>query len=125
MRWTPLNWSKRLTLFGITLLFGAVATAEDFQFFGSSIDYWNEVGSKQAVGAKAPAATAKPGTSTKEAPASLPNAGWFPWQQYLDPKNKEFFREGDYTPPEPFMEIVRNPSDANLKLWFEYISRKN
>jgi glutaredoxin len=49
----------------------------------------------------------------------------FPWHQYLDPKNKEFFKEGDYTPPEPFMELVRNPSDQNLKMWFHYIERKN
>ncbi|MGK5087099.1 hypothetical protein WDW86_06040 [Bdellovibrionota bacterium FG-2] len=51
--------------------------------------------------------------------------GTFNWNQYLDPKNKEFFKEGDYTPPEAFMEIVRNPTDENLKLWFAYNDKKN
>ena len=49
----------------------------------------------------------------------------FDWKPYLDPSNKEFFREGDYTPPEPFMELARDPSDENLKNWFSYIKKKN
>ena len=49
----------------------------------------------------------------------------FKWQKYLDPKNKEFFREGDYTPPAPFMELVRSPSDKNIKNWFLLMEKKN
>ncbi|MGE0526401.1 MAG: conjugal transfer protein TraF, partial [Bdellovibrionales bacterium] len=49
----------------------------------------------------------------------------FPWKTYLDPKNKEFFKEGDYTPPEPFMEIARNPTDENIQNWFEFMKKKN
>ncbi|MEK7692177.1 MAG: hypothetical protein AAB425_14270, partial [Bdellovibrionota bacterium] len=51
--------------------------------------------------------------------------GKFPWHKYLDPKNDEFFKEGDYTPPAPFVEIARNPSEENIKNWFHYLALKN
>ena len=46
-------------------------------------------------------------------------------KKYLDPKNDEFFREGDYLPPAPFMEIARDPSDENIDHWFKYLEAKN
>ena len=49
----------------------------------------------------------------------------FSWEPYLDPKNNEFFREGDYLPPAPLMEIARDPSDKNIEKWFSYIEKKN
>ena len=35
------------------------------------------------------------------------------------------FKEGDYTPPKPFMELARDPSDQNIKNWFSVIEKKN
>ena len=43
----------------------------------------------------------------------------------MDPKNDEFFKEGDHTPPAPFMELARNPTDENIKRWFALIEMKN
>ena len=37
----------------------------------------------------------------------------------------EFFKEGDYSPPEPFMELARNPTDENIRMWFQYLDKKN
>ena len=129
------NWNDvLLTMMAATVFFtGAAVTADDFQFFGKGIDYWNDVAPapKSSISTAKKSEKALPsgddagisaGDRTKGAPSL---GGAFPWHQYLDPKNKEFFKEGDYTPPEPFMEIVRDPSDANLKMWFEYISKKN
>ncbi|MGK5083098.1 hypothetical protein WDW37_07305 [Bdellovibrionota bacterium FG-1] len=99
-----LNSNKSLVGLLLLGLPFAPAPADEVQYFDHGIDFWQPF---------VPA--------MKSAPAD----GAFPWHQYLDPKNKEFFREGDYTPPEPFMEIVRNPTDANLKMWFGYISKKN
>jgi hypothetical protein len=95
-------------------LFSVAASASELQYFDQKIDYWNE-GRAQAP--------------TKEIPSPLVSErgdkGSFPWKTYLDPKNKEFFKEGDYTPPEPFMEVAKDPSDDNLKNWFEFMKRKN
>lgn len=88
--------------------------ASELQYFEQKIDYWNE---------------GKSSNVEKQVPSPLasdpnPKSG-FPWKTYLDPKNKEFFKEGDYTPPEPFMEVAKDPSDENLKNWFEFMKRKN
>jgi hypothetical protein len=122
-----LNWN-RLTL-GLSLVIFIVTVPahsdERVQYFGKGIDYWHEQNA-QSTQIEVPhsfVTTSAPESGTKPEPA--PSEGQFPWQKYLDPKNKEFFKEGDYTPPEPFMEIVRDPSDSNLKLWFDYISKKN
>lgn len=53
------------------------------------------------------------------------NGKAFQWNKYLSPSNDEFFKEGDYTPPAPFMEIARNPSDENIANWFRYLETKN
>ena len=86
----------------------SVAGAEELSYFDSKIDFWGE----------------KP-NSTPLLTISKTKKTEFPWKTYLDPKNKEFFKEGDYTPPEPFMEIARNPSDDNIKQWFEFMRKKN
>lgn len=99
---------------------GAAFGGQDFNYFGTEIDYWHE---KSAKKAEQPSAHSTP--QKENATAAPDNNERFQWQKYLDPKNKEFFKEGDYTPPEPFMEIARNPSDTNLKLWFAYIDKRN
>ena len=93
-------------------LISATAQAGEISFFDSKIDFW---GDKE----KLPSPLKVPmqmGSDRDEK---------FSWNKYLDPKNKEFFKEGDYTPPEPFIEIARNPTDENIKNWFEFMQKKN
>lgn len=99
------------------------ALGNDFQYFSKGVDYWNEnsPAPKETVAKPAPEKRAENAPPKVEEGQKEP----FSWEKHLDPKNKEFFREGDYTPPEPFMELVRNPSDENLKMWFAYVDRKN
>ena len=101
---------KMLAIFVLPL----AAHASELQYFEQKIDYWNE-GKVTKVEKEIP--------SPLVSDANAKNG--FPWKTYLDPKNKEFFKEGDYTPPEPFMEVAKDPSDENLKNWFEFMKRKN
>lgn len=119
----PLTLSVAVGLLAMALPCLAVGSSE-FDYFGSTIDYWHE-SAKDAHLSEEP--KAPPASSTQPPPpGGEPAPGErFDWQKYLDPKNTEFFKEGDYTPPAPFMEIVRNPTDSNLKLWFSYIDKKN
>jgi hypothetical protein len=108
-----LGW---LSIVGAFLALGHIkaAVSEDgFQYFkNSEIDYWKE---NQVQGEK----------PSLPVVSSAKSASAFPWKKYLDPKNEEFFKEGDYTPPAPFMEIARNPSDDNIANWFKYLELKN
>lgn len=99
------------------------ASETGFQYFQKEIDFWNE---KQ----ESPATPAEPPKESKMEKAPVPKTETaskepFQWGTYLDPKNKEFFKEGEYTPPEPFMELARNPSDENMRMWFAYNDKKN
>jgi len=94
------------------LFLSSFAQAEKLEYFDSKIDFWGDKPSTKDVPKKEPSPTDK-------------QEGNFPWKTFLDPKNKEFFKEGDYTPPEPFMEVARNPTDGNIKQWFELMKKKN
>lgn len=94
------------------LFLSSFAQAEKLEYFDSKIDFWGDKPSTKDVPKKEPSPTDK-------------QDGNFPWKTFLDPKNKEFFKEGDYTPPEPFMEVARNPTDDNIKQWFELMKKKN
>lgn len=100
-------------------ILGNEAHAEDgIQYFNQSeMDYWK----KPEITAKAKPA-AHPQSQDK---AAQPKDSSFPWKKYIDPKNDEFFKEGDYLPPAPFMEIARDPSDENIEHWFKYLEAKN
>lgn len=121
MTYLTLNKWLLAAAFGLTSI--SNASASEFQYFGNEINYWNKESPKSPKATPAPQAQAQEKKST-ETVAGDPQEK-FSWNKVLDPKNKDFFKEGDYTPPEPFMEIVRNPSDANLKMWFAYIEKKN
>lgn len=97
----------------LVLLRSTAALADDVSFFEGGIDYWSEA-------KPLPAAPAQ--EKTAESPAERPA---FDWRRAMDPRNDEFFREGDYVPPAPFMEVARNPSDENIQMWNAYIARKN
>lgn len=104
----------------------------DIQYFKeSNIDYWKTPGSKPAPTSDAQTRSqSQLKSQTRQSPPSDlkdSNSSFqtFPWNKYLDPKNDEFFREGEYLPPAPFMEIARNPSDENIDHWFKYLEAKN
>lgn len=97
--------------FILTVLVPWQLWAGELQYFENKIDFWGSTATQEKV-VSSPAPTME----VKEK---------FSWKTYLDPKNKEFFKEGDYTPPEPFMEVARNPSDENIKNWFELMKKKN
>jgi thiol-disulfide isomerase/thioredoxin len=112
-----------ISIYTIAFALFEISRADEVQYFGDSIDYWHETKSA-AVPKQANEPKTKNVKSVTAQPSPLATES-FEWGKYLDPKNKEFFKEGDYTPPEPFMEIVRNPSDQNIKMWFSYIEKKN
>lgn len=97
----------------LILIFPFTALGGELSYFDSKIDFW---GDKKAAVSPPP---------KSPLPDEASGGGKFPWKTFLDPKNKEFFKEGDYTPPEPFMEIARNPTDENIKNWFEFMKKKN
>jgi len=119
--------SMRGLLVAMIAFSSGICMGDEIQYFNGSIDYWKsqpkelekepklEITNPRQEIPKGEDATIKENTKTQE----------FQWKKYLDPKNTEFFREGDYTPPEPFMELVRNPSDQNIRMWFAYMDRKN
>ena len=94
----------------LVLLLASQVQAEDFNYFEKRIDYFSAGQNKTAVRSKK---TENPDTTL------------FDWQKYMNPSNTEFFKEGEHTPPEPFMEVARNPTDQNLRMWFSYIDKKN
>jgi hypothetical protein len=88
--------------------------AQAFSYFDNLIDYWN----REETKTPAQPAASKPEELSPEKPA-------FDWRKYQNPQNKEFFKEGDYTPPEAFMELAREPTDENIKNWFATVEAKN
>lgn len=95
------------------------SVAAAFSYFESKIDYWK---TQPTESAPKKVTTEKREKEDKPSPATSPP---FDWKTHTDPKNDDFFREGDYVPPAPFMELVRNPSDENIKNWFHYIGKRN
>ena len=49
----------------------------------------------------------------------------FDWNKYLDTEKDEFFKEGDYIPPAPFMEALRRPTKENILLFEKWKQTKN
>jgi len=99
---------------------GAIADSSqsDINFFKAPIDYWGEKKSQKPE-------KSKPEIVKDNKEESKRESETFSWKQHLDPNNKEFFREGTHMPPEPFIELVRNPNDENIRNWFKYIELKN
>ena len=107
----------------LLLTVNALAAGSEFSYFGEpELDYWKQAAPKG--GGTSTLGAGRPLAAPTKGPAEA-GAGTFPWQKYSDPKNDEFFREGDYTPPAPFMEIARNPTDSNIENWFRYLETKN
>ena len=107
-----MKYSRLLSFVLSVIVFGskAVAAESSFSYFSNpDLNFW---GQSRTQPANAPVRSARSAAPTKI--PSQAGTSTFPWQKYLDPKNDDFFREGDYSPPAPFMEIARNPSDSNF-----------
>ena len=87
-----------------------------FHYFADEIDYWNERKKEEKP---------KPEEKAKPKAEEGPKKSEFDWSKYQDPKNDEFFQEGNHKPPEAFIELMRHPTDKNIKNWFELIEAKN
>ena len=83
-------------------------------YFDSDIHYWKketkQYSKKKVEGKKSPIA---------------PKKEQFSWNEYLNPQKDKFFEEGNYSPPKPYLELIRNPTDENIKNWFKIIDTKN
>ncbi len=86
-----------------------------FNYFLNDIDYWRSSEKDSA----------RDNATEEQKPKLQKKRKKFDWSRSLDPQNDEFFKEGNYTPPAPFMELARDPSDQNIKNWFSYIEKKN
>ena len=89
-----------------------------FDYFHQKINYWDKKKNKSR-----PIVTeekSKPPEKTENKSNDS-----FDWKKQLDPKNEDFFKEGDYTPPAAFMELARNPTDENITNWFKLVNKKN
>ncbi len=122
------RWRFKVTLAACGLVFGAAAFGDSgevggVQYFKDpEIDFWRGEVAQDKSKAVVVVPTAKGDTKNGVA---TPTKGSFAWNKYLNPSNDEFFKEGDYTPPAPFMEIARNPTDQNIQNWFKYLETKN
>jgi len=108
----------------LILLFAHQGLAGEFNYFDSEINYW-EKDSKKENDVPEGKTEKKQEVVSKKEKTSKSEENKFDWKTYMNPENKEFFKEGDHTPPEPFMELARNPSDENISNWFSYIELKN
>lgn len=103
----------------VLCIFACTSFAEDVSFFVGGIDYWHEAARDNTGQAVCDRVAPMQSASENLTPMR------FDWQRALDPSNDEFFREGDYVPPAPFMEVARDPSDSNIQHWHAYIAKKN
>ena len=86
------------------------ASAEGFKYFENEINYWSSEKKQE------PFKSEKIKTQKKKD---------FEWDKYLNPENDEFFKEGNYIPPAPFMEVYRRPTKKNVLMWDAYIKKRN
>ncbi|MGE3682700.1 MAG: TlpA family protein disulfide reductase [Bdellovibrionales bacterium] len=49
----------------------------------------------------------------------------FDWNSFMNVENDEFFKEGDYTPPAPFLEALRRPTKENILLFEKWNETRN
>jgi hypothetical protein len=109
----------KLSLF--FLLFHITNQIHAAQYFDSGINYWNK--EKRNISKENKSMNLLIKSKNKKQP--LLKEDKFSWKKQLNPKNDEFFREGDYLPPKSFLELVRNPTDTNIKNWFALMDKKN
>lgn len=100
-------WPKLVILW----LLPSFTNAEGLKYFENEINYWSSKEKSESI-----KSSKKIETSKKQD---------FEWDKYLNPENDEFFKEGNYIPPAPFMEVYRRPTKKNVLMWDAYIKKRN
>lgn len=54
-----------------------------------------------------------------------PKTSKFSWSEQLDIEKDQFFKEGDYTPPAPFIEALRRPTKENILNFEKWQAMRN
>ena len=101
-------------------------------FGGGRLDYWGGkpygAGPGMVTGELAPWRDEAAEEDLEEAPTPaerIEARGAAPdWEALSDPKNVEFWREGDHVPPAQLMAIVRDPSPENVERYREWQRKK-
>ena len=89
----------------ILLLFFNFLMASSFSFYDSGINYWPS--EERQIEKKLD----KKSVEKKD--------DKFDWKKALDPNNDEFYRQGNHMPPAAMVEAMKNPTDQNIKRYFE------
>ena len=101
------SW-KLLNLIAVICSFSLPFSTKAFEYFDSpSLDYWK-------IRPKA--------KKEKEGKEEKPP---FNWKNQLNPQKDAFFQEGSHRPPAAVVELMRHPTDENIKNWFSLIEKKN
>ena len=108
MPWKVLfHWTMQLLLLSFLT---TRAIGSEINYFDSGINYWEKKADEK---------------SNEDKPKPKKRLKGFNWDKYLDPENDEFFKEGNYIPPAPFMEVYRRPTKENVLMWDKYIKKRN
>ncbi len=89
-------------------------TTQAFDYFDEGINYWDDEESVKIHE-----------SVQKKDNVDTGNTSNFKWKDYLDTNNPEMFREGNHTPPIPFLYTGNNPTDENIELLLKYVKKKN
>ena len=112
-------WLKILTLLGLCVFSPVIFS---FDYFNDEIDYWGEPNSARKT-------TQKLKKRPKQDKTYVNKKSQFTWSRCLNPKTKEdlkeVFREGNYAPPAPLLELAQNPTRENIKNWLAVGDKKN
>src|SRR5689334_11262485 len=69
-------------------------------FFAKPIDYWSKERKEEKK--ESPQATVSAPAPPVQQATEPQNTAPFAWDKHVNPKNDEFFKEGDYTPSKAF-----------------------
>jgi thiol-disulfide isomerase/thioredoxin len=106
----------------LTLLATSARAGGAGGWFTAPLDYWGGSPYGASPPPPAPAAAAEGGPAPL--PPQAPSEQAFDWADYTDPTEPEFWREGEYTPPLPLLELIRDPSPQNLERYRQWNDKK-
>lgn len=114
-------WQYKVGLVVSVALSATAAFAEsDFEYFKNpALNYWG-----QDVNLVKPETPRLHSVKQNSPAESKAGQSGFQWNKYLSPNNDEFFKEGDYTPPAPFMEIARIRPMTTLSIGLAIFRRR-
>ncbi len=92
----------------ILLLILLESLAANASLYDTRIDYWSEEVKEVNESAE---------------PVETPS-NEFSWEDAMNPNNDEFYRRGDHMPPAPLVEVMKNPTDYNIKKYYELEAKR-